>query len=80
MRGSSAPAPYVQPYRYSSPYQIERGLKQNNWFLREVIEKEKKALGLAVRRQDTRRRCTALRCRLAAPEPKVEKRRADRTE
>ncbi len=35
-----------------------------------VLVGTKKALGLAVRRQDTRRRCTALRQRLAAPRSK----------
>jgi exodeoxyribonuclease V alpha subunit len=48
-----------------------------------VLVGAKKALGLAVRRQDTRRRCTALRQRLAAPPPKErneKRRRTDRTE
>jgi exodeoxyribonuclease V alpha subunit len=46
-----------------------------------VLVGTKKALGLAVRRQDTRRRCTALRQRLAAPgskereKPRAAKRR-----
>jgi exodeoxyribonuclease V alpha subunit len=47
-----------------------------------VLVGTKKALGLAVRRQDTRRRCTALRRRLAAPQTKQRdaRSRADRTE
>jgi exodeoxyribonuclease V alpha subunit len=47
-----------------------------------VLVGTKKALGLAVRRQDTRRRCTALRRRLAAPQtqPHNARSRADRTE
>ncbi len=46
-----------------------------------VLVGTKKALGLAVRRQDTSRRYTALRRRLSAPQCKQgnEKRRADRT-
>jgi exodeoxyribonuclease V alpha subunit len=45
-----------------------------------VLVGTKKALGLAVRRQDTRRRCTALRQRLAVPPSKgrnEKRRRAD---